>query len=82
MSMSMPVVPRWRRIQGVVLINLRFFNHIQSYLRLALFIFSSPCTPSRYGLCKKEIVILTGGKNLYIQCVLIVKDSSIPQNDV
>lgn len=81
--MSMSVVPRWRRIKGVVLINLRFFNHIQSYLRLALFIFfTSPCTPSRGGLCKKEIVILTGGKNLYIQCVLIVKDSSIPQNDV
>ena len=53
MSMSMSVVPRWRGITGVVLINLRFFNHIQSYLQLALFIFSSPCTPSRYGAVQK-----------------------------
>ncbi len=80
--MSMSVVPRWRGIKGVVLINLRFFNHIQSYLRLALFSLPSPAPPYVMGLCKKEIVILTGGKNLYIQCVLIVKDSSIPQNDV
>ena len=82
MSMSMSVVPRWRRIKGVVLINLRFFNHIQSYLRLSLSSFPPPAPPHVMGLCKKEIVILTGGKNLYIQCVLIVKDSSIPQNDV